>query len=139
MPDPNDAARRAANRALVERFMGAIGRRDWSTLRAICDPDFLFEAPYGDPPFRVEGLEAYLGYVEQPLEIFRFELVLDRLHEALDPDHAIAEYRSDGIATPTGKPYLNRYVGFFSLGEGRIRGLREYWNPAVATESLAAD
>jgi ketosteroid isomerase-like protein len=123
----------------MERFMAAIGSRDWTELRAVCSDDFVLEMPYGDPLQRLEGLDAYLGYVEPALEVFRFELSIERVHDCLDPDQLIAEYTSEGIATPTGKPYRNGYIGVWRFRGGRLRSLREYFNPAVAAAALEPD
>lgn len=133
------AERRNANQALVERFAAAIGARDWETLRAVLTPDFVLETPYRRPARRLEGIEDYLGYVEGALEVFRFELCFDRIHACLDPDQLIAEYRSDGIATPTGKPYRNVYVGVWRFRGDRICSLREYWNPLISAAALERD
>jgi len=134
-----DDDRRAVNRALMRRFATAIGDRDWAALADLLSADFLMEMPYGDPVQRLEGREAYLAYVEPALSVMRFRLSLDRIHDGLDPDQLISEYTSDGVATPTGKPYRNVYIGVFRFRDGRICGLREYWNPMISAAALAPD
>ena len=51
----------------------------------------------------------------------------------------IAEYTSDGIAVPTGKPYRNVYIGIWRFRDRRICGIREFFNPALTAEALTPD
>jgi ketosteroid isomerase-like protein len=73
------------------------------------------------------------------LETLRFRLRLETIHPGLDPDLLVAEYTSDGIAKPTGKPYRNVYIGLYRFRDGRLCGLREFYNPVPALESLSVD
>lgn len=130
--------RRAENRKLIERFASAIGARDWPALRGLLCDDFVLEMPYGSVQ-RLEGLDVYLAHVEPALELMRFQLSFDRIHECLDPDRLIAQYTSDGRAMPTGKPYRNVYIGIWAFRDGRISGLREYWNPQITAAALEPD
>jgi ketosteroid isomerase-like protein len=139
--EKNDEASqtRAANRQTLDAFVAAIGDADFERLARICTPDIVVEFPYSDPPRRLDGFDAYREAALPALETFRFRLELVRVHEALDPDLLIAEYLSDGIATSTGKPYRNVYVGVFGFRARRLASLREYWNPAIAAEALTPD
>ncbi|MBJ18263.1 MAG: hypothetical protein GY910_05175 [bacterium] len=132
-------AQRIRNRAAMEAFMAAVGAADFAALASICTEDFEAELPYSDPPARHEGFAAYRSAVEPALEILRFELTLEKIHVGLDPDLLIAEYTSAGKAILTGKPYRNVYIGIYRFREGRICGLREFFNPVLATESLTSD
>ena len=131
-------ADRERNEATLRRFVEGIGAADFETLAAVCSEDFIAELPYSDPPQRLEGFRAYREAVEPSLAIFRFRLELQALHPGLDPDLIVAEYTSEGIAVPTGKPYRNVYIGVFRFREGRLAGLREFFNPVLATRSLSA-
>ena len=101
--------------------------------------DFVVEFPYSDPPQKLEGFDAYRTAAGAALDIFRFRLELVHVHEGMSPDGLVAEYVSDGVALPTGKPYRNVYVGVFAFRDGKLAGLREYWNPAIAAEALTPD
>jgi ketosteroid isomerase-like protein len=127
------------NGRAILAFMTAVGAADFVALEAICTGDFEAELPYSDPPKRLEGFAAYRSAITKSLEIFRFELALTTIHPGLDPDLLIAEYTSEGTATPTGKPYRNVYIGVFRFREGRICGLREFFNPVPAMTSLEGD
>ena len=134
-----DAQRRESNRQMIEAFMAGVSDADFAALEAICTPDFVAELPYSDPPKRLEGFAAYRAAVEPMLEILRFRLSPTTIHPALDPDLLVAEYPSEGIAKPTGKPYRNVYIGLFRFRDGRVCGLREFFNPLPALESLSVD
>ena len=133
----DDEACRRRNEAVLRRFMEGIGAADFAVLAAVCTEDFVAELPYSDPPQRLEGFRDYQAAVEPSLETFRFRLALEALHPGLDPDLIVAEYTSDGVAVPTGKPYRNTYIGVFRFREGRLAGLREFFNPVLAAKSLS--
>jgi len=137
-PQLDDAARRAANRALLERVMAAIGTGDPTLADAYTD-DYVLELPFADPPQRLEGRAEVMAYVTPRLGTFVFRLRLERVHECIDPDLLVAEYTSDGHAAPTGKPYRNTYIGLWRFRDGRICGVTEYLNPMVAAEALRPD
>lgn len=130
---------REQNQQVLQAFMTAVGARDFASLETICQPDFVAELPYSDPPRRLEGFAAYRDAIEIALEIFDFRLTLTALHPGLDPDLLIAEYTSDGIATPTGKPYRNVYIGLFRFRDGRLTWLREFYDPTRATAALSPE
>ena len=134
-----DLDRRERNQRAITEFMEAIGMRDFDALASICTEDFVAELPYSDPPARYEGFEAYRSVVAPQLEIFRFTLALSEIHPALDPDLIVAEYTSEGTATPTGKPYRNVYIGLFRFRAGRICALREFFNPLLGIRALEVD
>jgi ketosteroid isomerase-like protein len=130
---------RVGNRTVLEAFFDAVGEADFDRLALICTPDFVVEFPYTDPPSRLEGFEAYRAGAGAALDTFRFRLELDRVHTGANSETLVAEYRSDGVAIPTGKPYRNVYVGVFEFRGGRLAALREYWNPLIAAEALEPD
>ena len=132
-------SRMSRNEKLLRAFLEAVSTTDFHRLEEICSADLAVELPYNDPPTHLEGFAAYRAAVEPSLEIFRFRLDLGEIHEGRDPDLLFAEYTSDGIAVPTGKPYRNTYIGVFRFREGRLVSLREFFNPAIAAEALAAN
>jgi ketosteroid isomerase-like protein len=132
-------SRMSRNEKLLRAFLEAVSTTDFHRLEEICSSDFVLELPYNDPPTHLEGFAAYRAAVEPSLEVFRFRLDLGEIHEGRDPDLLFAEYTSDGIAVPTGKPYRNTYIGVFRFREGRLVSLREFFNPAIAAEALAAN
>lgn len=135
----DQTAWRDRNRTALLAFLAAIGAADFDALASICSEDFEAELPYSDPPRHLKGFAQYRSAIAPMLEIFRFTLVLTTIHPGLDPDLLVAEYTGDGTAVPTGKPYRNVYIGVFRFREGRICGLREFFNPVLASKSLGID
>ena len=130
---------RARNQALLERFFVAVGAGDVTGMAALCSEDLVAEMPYSDPPKRFESLADYKSFVEPAFELLKFTLSLERVHGCTEPSMLIAEYTSDGIAVPTGKPYRNVYIGIWRFRAGRICGIREFFNPALTAEALTPD
>ena len=134
---PDEAgSRRAANRALLEHVVSLYGTDRAGELVDCYDPDWVLELPFGDPPVRLEGAREIGRYLAPRLGTFRFTLRLTAVHECLDPDLLVVEYESDGVATPTGRPYRNTYVALWRFRDGKVCGVKEFPNPMVAAEAL---
>jgi uncharacterized protein len=126
----------------------AMARGDADATVAHYTPDYTIEFPYpvgrsapvgptaGVGAFRVAGRETVRDYLAAAFRIFRFELTIDVVHPSADPDLLIAEYHGRGRALATGKPYDNRYVGFWWFRDGTACRTREYFDQGVADEAL---
>jgi ketosteroid isomerase-like protein len=134
----DDAGRRAANLALIERSFAAVGAGDMDGQLELCTDDMTLELPYADPPKTLRGKDAIRAHVGPALGIFRFELRIDTVYECADPDLLVLEYTSEGHVATTGKAYANSYVGLVRFRDGRICWQREYYNPLVAKRALEA-
>ncbi|MBW2267300.1 MAG: nuclear transport factor 2 family protein [Deltaproteobacteria bacterium] len=135
----SDNGLRASHRKLLERFFAAVGAGNVAEMAALCTEDLVAEMPYNDPPVRLTSFEAYRSFVEPAFDMLKFTLSLGEVHTCTDPSTLIAEYTSDGTAIPTGKPYRNVYIGIWRFREGRICGIREFFNPALTAEALRPD
>jgi ketosteroid isomerase-like protein len=51
------------------------------------------------------------------------------IHQTLDPDMIIAEWRGIGRMVDTDLPYDMPYVAVVTVKNGRITHYRDYWNP----------
>jgi ketosteroid isomerase-like protein len=127
---------RARNRAVLEQGLALLSAGDVDAHNELCSDDVLFELPYGDPPGRIEGREAVRAYLKGALAIFSMELSLTTVFATDDPDTLIAEYTSTGSVSTTGKSYANTYIGIYRFRDGRLSGVREYYNPVPAVEAL---
>ena len=108
------------------------------TVKDITD-DFEFELPYGPnrSPVNVKGKEPWKQMNEMTWGAFKhFRLEISKVHELLNPDEVILEYRSQGEVAHTGKPYVNRYIGYFRFRNGLICEWREFHNPDVVSEAM---
>jgi uncharacterized protein len=134
--DPD--ARRAANRALFVSVLATISAGQFDRLAEFMTDDLVFELPYGPDflPDPIEGLETWNQMQLMTFKLFStFALELVDVHDCIDPDELIAEYRSDAVVARNGNPYRNRYIGVLRFRDGKISGWREYHNP-TATEVM---
>jgi uncharacterized protein len=132
-------ATRATNRSVVEAVLDTITAGEFERLAEYVTDDLLFELPYGPSfmPNPVHGREAWNQMQLMTFKMFSsFKQTLTDVHEGLDPDRIVAEYRSDAVVASNGKDYQNRYIGVFRFRDGKICEWREYHNPE-ATKVLA--
>ena len=64
----------------------------------------------------------------------RYFAIMNELE--IKPLAAEGEYRSDCTMLPTGAPYRNRYVGLFTVRDGKLAEFAEYFDPVVFLEAL---
>lgn len=123
----------------LKRAFAAMARGDADGAVAFYTPDYVIEFPYPVErgAFKVEGRETVRAYLAKAFQVFRFELTIEVVHPTSDPDLLILEYSGRGRALPTGKPYDNRYVGFWWFRDGAICRTREYYDQKVADAALS--
>lgn len=127
---------RAANIALVRRYLDALNQWDLDAMRGMTTEDVVFEVP-----FRMEGFERYTRGRDRYIELLRqastvmidgsenlYDIFVDTLGS--NPNELYAEYKSD-MKLRSGAPYRNEYVARFAVREGRIARFAEYLNPIV--------
>ena len=124
------------NREVLERGLELLSAGEVDAHNELCSDDVLFELPYGDKPARIEGRERVRAYLKGALSVFKMRLSLTTVFATDDPDVLIAEYASEGEVTTTGKPYANTYIGVYRFRDGKLCGVREYYNPVPATIAL---
>jgi uncharacterized protein len=105
-------------------------------------PDAVMEfAFHGSPgsPVRIEGREAIRAYSRQvmasPLRLEEFEVV--ELHQAQDPEVAIAEMRSTAILTTTGRSLTATSIQILRIRDGHIALFRDFADPRIFQEMTA--
>jgi len=134
----DDEDRRRTNRTTLETVIGAIGTPDVALVASLYTDDYVLELPFFDPePLRCEGLIEVATALAPLLQTFKFTLSLTAVHECVDPDVLIAEYVSQGHVTTTGKPYANTYIGVWRFRDGKVCGVKEFFNPLVSQRALA--
>jgi steroid delta-isomerase-like uncharacterized protein len=125
---PRDAAI-----ALVNAYYAAFNRGDWEAMLALLSPDVAHDLNQGAREVGVEAFRAFLARMERSYR--------EQLHDVVvmahgDGTRAAAEYVVHGeyLATDEGLPEANgqRYVlpggAFFTLREGRIARVTNYYN-----------
>ncbi len=99
-------------------------------------PDAVIETPFaGLPgaPARIEGREAIREQarrvVASPLRLEEFEVT--ELYQTQDPEVVIAEMRTKGTMTTTGRPFTATSIQILRIREGRIVLFRDFADPRV--------
>jgi uncharacterized protein (TIGR02246 family) len=94
-------------------------------------PDAVIEAPFTGPPgtaLRLEGREAIRDYsrhvMAAPLRLEDFEVT--ELHQTQDPEVVIAEMRTKGTLTATGRSFVATSIQVLRIREGQIVLFRDF-------------
>lgn len=106
-------------------------------------PDAVIESSFAGPPgspARLEGQEAIREYSRQvmasPLRLENFEVTA--LYQTQDPEVVITEMRAKGTVTTTGRRFTTTSVQIIRIREGRIVQSRDFADPRILQEAIAA-
>jgi ketosteroid isomerase-like protein len=135
----DDQSRRKQNLATVEAAFAGVSNADAARQLANYTDDMVLELPFTDPPQQIEGRANALTFLSKAFETYKMQLTITEVHDCLDPDELIVEFRSNGHMTTTSKPYANRYIAVLRFRDGKIYAQREFFNPKIADEALRAD
>lgn len=132
MQGTNDADLRAANIAVVRRYIDAINVWDFEVKDELLADDAVFEMPYAPPGWdrKMEGKATIMPFLKQIPAVIEAENLHDVRIDTLgsDPGEVIADYRSDmKMVIPV--EYRNEYIGRFTVRDGRITRFAEYYDP----------
>jgi uncharacterized protein len=104
-------------------------------------PDAVIEsplAPPGTPVRRLEGREAIREYSRQvmasPLRLEDFEVV--QLYQTQDPEVVIAETRTKGTVTTTGRSFAATSIQILRIRDGHIVLFRDFADPRVLEDVI---
>jgi len=139
--DPLDSpvARRAAKDA-IRGFFRAVAARDAKALADSITGDAVYEIPFSESgSTEAGGFRRYVGTAEVvdfwmattangPKSLGADEVELSITG---DGSRVFIEQRGN-MVLPDGRPYRNKYVFRFSIRDGRINHVREYFNPVIA-------
>jgi ketosteroid isomerase-like protein len=138
-----DAALRTANKALFLKLLGHLGSKEFEAFGKCLGEDFVQEWPYlplASLPNVLKGREALIELMQRGMADFDpYRYTIDAVHEMLDPQMLVAEYRSHSVYHPTGLPYSNRYISVLRFGNGKLVHWVEYVNPLVIKETMLQD
>ena len=143
MTSTADAELRQANKALFLKLLGHLGRKEFDAFSECLATDLVQEWPYlplASMPHVLHGREALLEVVQRGMADFdpyRYEI--DAVHEMVDPNTLIAEYRSNSVYRPRSLPYANRYISVLRFRDGKLAHWVEYVNPLVIKEAMLDD
>ncbi len=131
----NEKEVRERNIEVLKTAISSIGTGNSEIFSSLYTEDWVLELPYSEPPKVLTGINEILAYLKPQMGKLEFTLTLTEIFECLDPNLLIAEYFSEGRSTITNKPYQNTYIGLWKFREGKICGVKEYFNPLIATEA----
>jgi ketosteroid isomerase-like protein len=108
---------------------------------ALFAPDAVIELPFGGPPgmsARLEGREAIRENARRvmasPLRLEDFEVA--ELYQTQDPEVVIAEMRTRGIVTTTGRTFAATSVQVLRIREGHIVVFRDFADPRILEDAI---
>ena len=128
----------------VEELFARLSASQFGTLDEVLDDDAVFDVAYSPEtssfPNPVKGAKAIQGMFETGVASMFSRLDFEVLETYLgqESDVIVVEYASSGVAAPTGRPYSNRYVGIFTVSDGRVARWREYHNPECMIEAFGS-
>lgn len=134
-----DVRRRDHRHALVAT-LDALGRKDFDAMERWLDPEVRCSWPFKPVewmPDELVGARTIRQLLETSTRDWApFAYTVDRIHDLVDPDCLIAEYRSHSEYRPLSRPYSNAYISVFRFSSGRISEWREYLDPALVARTM---
>jgi hypothetical protein len=121
-------------RAVVQRYVIAVGERDERTIRSLFADDATWQL-HGELPFsgtwtgRDAVIDEFLAGALAFYEPGSIGLEITGL--VVEGEHAVVEWTSRA-RTRAGEPYENACIGVFTVRGGRIHAVREYMDTAYA-------
>lgn len=103
-------------------------------------PDGVIESPFAPPgaPSRLEGREAIREYsrhvAASPVRLEGFDEV--ELYQTQDPEVVVAEMRTTGTLTTTGRSFEAASLHILRIREGQIVHFRSYADPRVLDDVI---
>jgi len=104
-------------------------------------PDAVIESAFAGPsgtPMRLEGREAIREYSRQvmasPLRLEDFEVV--ELYQTQDPEVVIAEVRTKGTVTTSGRSFTTTSIQILRIREGHIAAFRDFADQRILEEAI---
>ena len=129
----------AASRAVVERFFTTLEAKDLPAFRALWAADGVQRMPFAPAGFPTDlvGRQAIARQYGGLPTAFRSMRFPRRLASLADPERVLVEYTGE-IARADGGRYDNRYIGVFTVRDGRITEFVEYFDPIVLQRAFGS-
>jgi uncharacterized protein (TIGR02246 family) len=104
-------------------------------------PDAVIESSFAGPPgtpARLQGREAIREYsrrvMASPLRLEDFEVA--ELYQTQDPEVVIAEMRTTGTVTTTGRRFTTTSIQILRIREGHIVHSRDFADPRILEDAI---
>jgi uncharacterized protein len=123
---------------VIEQYFDIMNRLDIGALGDLLTEDVVVRLPFAPAPVpqRTEGRDAVLALyggfpsLVSPLG-FHDRTVLPVGQPLATPGEYVAEYRSDCTMLSTGQPYRNSYISLFTVRDGQLAAIAEFFDPLV--------
>lgn len=135
----SDADIRTRNLECLTKAFAGVSAADADQMLANYTEDLVLEMPYADGKKVYEGREKIRAFLKVAFQSLQFRLEITAVHETTDPEMAVVEYISEGLAVPTGKRYANVYVGVYWFRDGQICRVKEFFDPQLTAAALTPD
>jgi ketosteroid isomerase-like protein len=123
------------NKAVVLKFIEAMGAPDAAAAEQCLDPE-AFTVAKGFGKFAgVRPRETMIGTIDAFKQLVPTGLRPTVHSVTAEGDRVVVEWEGDAV-TSEGKPYCNQYCMVFTLRDGRIRQVNEYFCNVLADEVL---
>ena len=137
---PDDPAEREQALTTLRTWMWAVQTKDLDLMERIMTSDILIELPFGESGRSEPGTYRAFRGTAECLEFWRGAFAMEKeirpfmdmeLTLSADGSRLFLEKRGHLIMA-SGKHYKNRYVMRFDFEGGRIKHVREYYNPITS-------
>lgn len=126
---------RETNKAAVIKFIEAMGRSDGSTAASCLAPD-AFTLAKGFGKFAgVRRYDTIVGTIDAFKKLVPTGLQPDIKSVVAEGDRVVVEFEGNAT-TCEGKPYNNQYCMVFTLADGKIKQVNEYFCTILAEQVL---
>ena len=132
----SDADIRARNLECLTKAFAGVSAADADQMLANYTEDLILEMPYAAGLHVLEGREKIRKFLHAAFKTLQFRLRITAVHDTIDPEMAVVEYVSEGVAPLTGKPYGNVYIGVYWFRDGLIYHVKEFFDPTLTAEAL---
>jgi uncharacterized protein len=126
--------------AMFKRVLGERVDQNATDFLDLMAEDGVMEFPFARPdrPKKVSGHSDLAAYLEPLADILAIESFTEPVvHWTLNPKVVILEFSITGRIRGNGQPYNQSYVEVVTIEDGKIKNIRDYWNPLLTQSPTA--
>jgi uncharacterized protein len=133
---------RSTSERIARRFIRQIEAKNLQALSNLLSENVVLEQPFQLPerPNRFEGkqsLQVFFEGINQTFSTIRFENL--RTIVSADGRTVTIEGQGNFVIAANGLPYQNVYITVLQIEDGKITGIREYFNPLIIAQAFNID
>lgn len=121
---------------IFEQILQAYQTGNTQLLTDLMAEDAVMEFPFAPAsrPKRVQGKNNIIKYIQAIMSNVTVTSLTDvEIHRMIDPDCVVVEMTGHGTVLATGDAYERGYIDVCYTKNGRIKLIRDYWNPQLST------